>query len=107
MIGPVVAGDSTAKISICIIGGPLRRVDDVVLASMLAIQKICDLEELNSTIRRHSSGTYIVYGVAVKLFEPTRWIAHGDNAIWDYVGQVEAETLFVQTTAISTDQFAE
>ena len=107
MIGPVVAGDSTAKISIGIIGGPLRRVDDVVLASMLAIQKICDLEEFNSTVRQQSVGTYIIYGVAVELFEPTRWIAHGNDAIWDYVGQVEAETLFVQTTAISTDQFAE
>lgn len=46
MVRPVIVGDPVAEVPFCVVGGPLRSVDDIVLVSMFFVQELGDLLKL-------------------------------------------------------------
>jgi hypothetical protein len=71
VIGPVVIADSVSKVSLSIVGVPLRCVDDPVLVAMTLIEICGDIFDW----------------VPIHSFYATRRIGHRDD-VWRDVSQV-------------------
>ena len=52
MIRPMVVGDPVAEVSLCIVGGAFRCVDDPVLVSMFCVEELSNLHGVNFKLAR-------------------------------------------------------
>lgn len=90
VVRPVIVRDAPPEVPLTIVSRPLRSIQDIVLVSVLLVQK-CG---------------HLVDRVPVQALKPTCWVAHRDNPIWNDVRKIQTEIFICEAASIATDQLA-